>query len=615
MSTGFLKNRQSKGLIRNKHLWILLVLFLLIVLLNYPQVYAGSSTLAEPVQGYFTIVHILFLLPIIYSGFIFGVRGGIYCLIISLSAMLPQVLISSSDLLIPIAEIFAVIVVGAVINFLFWINRRNLIIDEGASKAIIRIIDGSPVASFVLNSQHKVIHWNTAIEALTGIKREEVIGTSDHRRAFFNTDKKIMADMIIDGASVEEIEARYEGKARKSLLIEGAYDVEDFFPIKQETSGKWLHFTGSPVKDNDGTVIGAIETLEDITERKVMESALRDSESNYRGLFESALEAIWVNDAEGNIQTANESAARLTGYSVKELQQANLRLFISESEIQFSWEIRQKLLQGQQLNRSYEQTVIRKDGLEVVCMLTTNLITRAGEKKAFQTIARDITEAKREFDNQHFYLQEITRAQEEERKRIARELHDSTAQNLIALLHQLENFLDDKTKLPISQAKSLWSFYERIRDILQEVRRFSRDLRPSILDDLGLMPALEWLVEELKSNYGIDASLIKSGEERRLSPEAELLFFRIVQESLTNIQKHSQATKAEIKVEFAPEIFSVTISDNGVGFNPPENIGGLLQSGKLGLAGMAERVQLLGGNIRVASDPGHGTIVSVEARV
>jgi signal transduction histidine kinase len=248
-------------------------------------------------------------------------------------------------------------------------------------------------------------------------------------------------------------------------------------------------------------------------------------------------------------------------------------------------------------------------------LLTTNLIVRAGEKKAFQTIARDITEAKREFDTQHVYLQEITRAQEEERKRIARELHDSTAQNLIALLHQLENFLDDKSKLPVSQAKSLWSFYERIRDILQEVRRFSRDLRPSILDDLGLMPALEWLVEETKSNYGIEASLTKTGEERRLSPEAELLFFRIVQESLANIQKHAQATKAEVKVEFAANLFSITISDNGKGFNPPENISGLLHSGKLGLAGMAERVQLLGGNIRVASDPGRGTIVHVEAAI
>jgi signal transduction histidine kinase len=246
-------------------------------------------------------------------------------------------------------------------------------------------------------------------------------------------------------------------------------------------------------------------------------------------------------------------------------------------------------------------------------MVTTNLIARNGTTSAFQSIARDVTEEKRLYENQRYYLQEITRAQEEERKRIARELHDSTAQNLIALLHQLENLLDEKAKLPLSQAKILWSFYERIRDILQEVRRFSRDLRPSILDDLGLMPALEWLTGELKANYWIDTSLSKIGEERRLTPEAELLFFRIVQEALTNVVKHAHASKAEVKVEFVERKFAVTIIDNGVGFSPQQNVEGWLHSGKLGLAGMEERVHLLGGKLKITSEPDKGAIIRVES--
>ena len=212
-------------------------------------------------------------------------------------------------------------------------------------------------------------------------------------------------------------------------------------------------------------------------------------------------------------------------------------------------------------------------------------------------------------------MQEITKAQEEERKRIARELHDSSAQNLIALLHQLDNLLTDRTKLPVSEAKALWGFYEQIRDTLQEVRRFSRDLRPSILDDLGLLPALEWVTEDLKSTYWIEVDLKVLGDERRLFPETELLLFRIVQEALRNIAKHAEATRAEVEVKFAEDKVAVTISDDGKGFEPPESLGALTPTGKLGLAGMQERVQLLGGRLKLESEPGKGTKIFVEAPV
>jgi signal transduction histidine kinase len=216
-------------------------------------------------------------------------------------------------------------------------------------------------------------------------------------------------------------------------------------------------------------------------------------------------------------------------------------------------------------------------------------------------------------ENLRFYLGEITRAQEEERKRIARELHDSTAQMLIALLHQLENFLSDKTKLPVGEAKTLWGFHERLRDILQEVRRFSRDLRPSVLDDLGLLPALELVTSELRELYGITADLKVLGEERRLAQEAELLVFRIVQEALQNTAKHARATKAEVTVRFDARKITVTVRDNGVGFKLPEDLGYLPHTGKLGLAGIQERVQLLGGTLKLKSEPGKGTTVVVEA--
>jgi two-component system, NarL family, sensor histidine kinase DegS len=171
--------------------------------------------------------------------------------------------------------------------------------------------------------------------------------------------------------------------------------------------------------------------------------------------------------------------------------------------------------------------------------------------------------------------------------------------------------------MPVSQAKVLWGFYERVRDILQEIRRFSRDLRPSVLDDLGLMPALEWLTQELKANYSIETSLVNLGGEyeRRLSPEAEMLFFRIIQESLNNVVKHARASRAEVIVEFTSEKLKVKIVDNGIGFSPPETTVELMHRGKLGLAGMEERVKLMGGELKIVTGPGQGTTIQIEAAI
>jgi signal transduction histidine kinase len=179
----------------------------------------------------------------------------------------------------------------------------------------------------------------------------------------------------------------------------------------------------------------------------------------------------------------------------------------------------------------------------------------------------------------------------------------------------MENMLNSKDQLPIKEAQGLWKFYEQIRDVLQEVRHFSRDLRPSILDDLGLLPALEWLTGDLKTNYWVETSLQVTGQERRLCPEAEVLLFRIVQESLRNIAKHAKANHASVEVEFADNKTMITITDNGIGFQLPDNLAALPHIGKLGLTGLQERVQLLGGELSIKSELNNGTTIFVEAPV
>ena len=150
---------------------------------------------------------------------------------------------------------------------------------------------------------------------------------------------------------------------------------------------------------------------------------------------------------------------------------------------------------------------------------------------------------------------------------------------------------------------------------MQGVRRLSQDLRPAALDNLGLVPALEWLAADVAGYSGIKTKLKVLGTERKLLSEVDLLLFRIAQEALRNVWKHAQATSAEVTLEFAEGKTLVTVSDNGVGFDPPPVVANLPRYGKLGLAGMQERAWLLGGTLTVESEIGKGTTLTVELPV
>jgi len=229
--------------------------------------------------------------------------------------------------------------------------------------------------------------------------------------------------------------------------------------------------------------------------------------------------------------------------------------------------------------------------------------------------AKFYQEQQRMQENLHSYVQQITRAQEEERKRIARELHDDTTQALVALSHQIEDFAGNNEQLSTDDIGLLKSWREQLRDVLQRVRYFSRDLRPSIVDDLGLLPALEWLTDDIEKQSGIEANLRVVGTQRRLSPEVELLLFRIIQEATNNARRHAEASKIEVCVEFHRGKMVATVTDNGKGFEVPTTLGELSRSGKLGLIGAEERARLLGGSLIVQSEPSEGTTVVIEVPI
>ena len=219
------------------------------------------------------------------------------------------------------------------------------------------------------------------------------------------------------------------------------------------------------------------------------------------------------------------------------------------------------------------------------------------------------------YENMRFYARRITRAQENERRRIARELHDDTIQSLIVLLRHLEALATSDEQLPKTVIQHLKELRELTGDVIRGVRRFSQDLRPSILDDLGLLPALKELTADLNRQAGLRAEFQVVGAKRRLSSEVELTLFRMAQEALNNVRKHAQANKVAITVEFADSAVQMTVQDDGKGFIPPMLTKRLAAAGKLGFIGMYERARLLGGTLVVDSEPGRGTKVIINVPV
>ena len=144
----------------------------------------------------------------------------------------------------------------------------------------------------------------------------------------------------------------------------------------------------------------------------------------------------------------------------------------------------------------------------------------------------------------------------------------------------------------------------------------STPLRPAILDNLGLIPALHWLTnnKNVKHSNNIQPQLIIRGSRYKLDPETEVIIFRIIQEAIQNINRHSQASEASITIYFGSETLKMTISDNGIGFVPPKKLSNLVSEGKLGLVGMKERINSLGGRLKIRSKPRGGTILSFEVK-
>jgi two-component system sensor histidine kinase UhpB len=211
------------------------------------------------------------------------------------------------------------------------------------------------------------------------------------------------------------------------------------------------------------------------------------------------------------------------------------------------------------------------------------------------------------------YARQIVSSQEEERKRLSRELHDETVQDLIGLQQRIELCQLELQDDPEAAKQRLAELAGMVRETTTAVRRLSRNLRPIILEDLGLPPAVQALCDQLSSQIPhCRVDFETQGLEEPLPSEIELTLFRVVQEALNNIRKHApDATEVDVLLVYSAEQVSAVIQDNGPGVGSP-TFSELVGEGHLGLAGMAERAQLFGGRLRVDAEPGWGTKLTVE---
>ena len=351
----------------------------------------------------------------------------------------------------------------------------------------------------------------------------------------------------------------------------------------------------------------ALVIVRDITKRKITEEKLKQSEEKYYSFFDQSADAIFIFDENGQFQNVNTVSVNLLGYSVSEFRNMFLQDLLSDSNVSKN-PIRFDLLDAG--NPVIRQRVFkRKDG--------TRLDVEIHSKKlvdgTFLGVVRDITMRKKAEEEiicanekLHQLTDHLLTIREEERSKIGREIHDELGQYLTVLKISVSRLDTGKTELK-NHTKEINEILKQLDNCLNIVRKISYELRPGILDDLGIIDALDWHAIEFEKRTEIKTVFISDVEELNLSEEQAIGLFRIFQESLTNVARHAKAkmVKGELKVK--DNFIVLSIKDDGVGFD----INAIANNKSLGLLGIKERTVMMKGDCIINSSPGKGTTVKV----
>jgi two-component system sensor histidine kinase UhpB len=328
-------------------------------------------------------------------------------------------------------------------------------------------------------------------------------------------------------------------------------------------------------------------------------------------------DAIISLSLDGQITSWNPGAEAIYGYRAAEAKGKPATLVIPPERADEPIKYLELIKRGEHIE-PYETERVAKDGNRLRISLSVSPIKdNSGSIVGASTIGRNITEQKKmaarlaaQQAALRRYALQILISQEEERKRISRELHDQTVQDLVGLTQRIELLRNEIGRDPIRVKRHLEDLELLVEEAMADVRRMSSDLRPVILEDLGLSASLDELCDELLDKMPAAHVMFGvQGDKRVLPPELELTIYRLVQEALTNVRKHaSNATHVRVMLFFEDWGMLVSVEDDGPGFEVPE-LDELTREGQLGLTGMRERVRLFDGEMSIESAPGRGTTV------
>lgn len=393
----------------------------------------------------------------------------------------------------------------------------------------------------------------------------------------------------------------------KLLTKEGKPTGVYAWEFQNTTNGRWYDIHDQAIRWIDGRLV-RLEIAIDISEKKKAEEAVRESERLLQSILDNSTAVVYMKDLHGKYLFINRQFATLF-HTTKQKIVGRTDNDIFPREIAEAFVANDKKVEKIKNQIEFEETVPQDDGLHTYISIKFPLFDSDGNIYGICGLSTDITERKRAEDASKEYSKKLVASQEAERKRIAMELHDGLGQDLITIRDGIKRFASSLPERDKGVEK-----LERLSNLaiqsLEEVREISNNLRPHILDQLGLELALEAVIDKIAQSYGIKISFSLEELKGVFPKEQEIHAYRIVQEGLTNIAKHSKATKARVNIKNIGEELVIEISDNGKGFEIPSGPASV-ETG-FGLDGMNERAKMLGGVFSIDSMPGKGTTLTIK---
>lgn len=473
--------------------------------------------------------------------------------------------------------------------------QKSFIAEQlAAAKSIEETVESMIDCVILIDLKGRITQVNKVVETTYGYKKDEIIGKTPWEFLIKEDISRFREKLkeTIEKGSIREFECTVATKDDREILTS---------------------FSSTMLKDVEGKPKSIVTVLRDITERKQAEEALQESEHRYRLLFERNLAAIFRNTLDGKILDCNESFVRLMGYDSREeiLKHSTLDFYFSPHD-------REKFiaqLQEKGVLTNFEICLRRKDGSPVWTL--ANVVLIKGEKDTpaiIQGTSVDITEQKKvdeelkssrdELRSLYAHLQSV---REEERTHIAREIHDELGQTLTALKMDLSWL---RHKLPQNQKSLLEKIKASLKlidDTIRMVQRISTELRPGILDDLGLMAAIEWQTEGFQKRTGIKCEVTLYPDDIVVAPNLSVTIFRVLQETLTNVARHANATGVKVSLKKKASKLELKVKDNGKGITEKQ----ISNPKSFGLIGIRERIRFWKGEAKIKGVRGKGTTVTV----